>query len=120
MAQYDYLGREKPDPRPVEVPIGRGRAESLADQIKRLVRENLSQVAAREGYETLEEADDFDIDDEEGELLTSYEVVELPLVEGDKDATFDPKAPPEPSEPSTDKATPPPAGSITGGLSPGS
>lgn len=120
MAQYDEFGREIPDPRPVEVGIRMGRSESLTDQIKRLVREQLSQVAAREGLETLEEADDFDVEDEDGEFLTAYEVVELPLVQGDGDATFDPKAPPEPPTPSASPAPPAPKGEVPGGLNPGS
>lgn len=74
--ELDELGREVPDPRPVEWPLGLKAPLSIQDEIKRYVRAELSQAAGGAGFETFEEADDFDVDDEE--LLTSpYELQEM-------------------------------------------
>lgn len=57
----DARGREKPDPTPIAPPIGYKRQPSLAEQIRNMVRsERLAMEAQAAGYETFEEADDFD------------------------------------------------------------
>lgn len=62
--RIDARGRELPDPTPIAPPIGYKRAPSLAEQIREMVRsERLAQEAAAMGYETFEEADDFDVGD---------------------------------------------------------
>lgn len=58
-------GSEVPDPRPVEMPIGFERPESIQDMIRRLVTD----PALRAGLtanelETFDEADDFEVDDD--------------------------------------------------------
>lgn len=65
MAQYDKKGREIPDSRPVEMPLNFRRPLSLNEQIQRMIREQLSQAADQQGFETFEESDDFDVDEEE-------------------------------------------------------
>lgn len=72
----DERGREVPDPTPVEWPAGMRRPESLTEQIQRLVRVAVSQQAAAAGFETFEEADDFDVDDEE-DPLSQYELTAM-------------------------------------------
>lgn len=79
--KYDEHGRELPDPTPIEIPVRfRGRPESLTDQIRRMVRNELSEAAARSGHETFAEANDFDVDDEV-DVPTRYEILgeEVPI-----------------------------------------
>jgi len=58
-------GREKPDPTPMEPPIGFNRQPSLAEQIRTMVRsEALRQAAEKAGAESFEEADDFEVGDD--------------------------------------------------------
>lgn len=75
--QYDDQGREIPDPRPMSLPSGWDRPLSLSEQIKRMVRVELSRQAVDDGQESFEEADDFDVEDEEAEFLSPYEVSEM-------------------------------------------
>lgn len=63
--KFDAHGHELPDTTPVALPLGFKTPETLAEQIQRLVRTNVSQEAANAGAETFEEADDFDIDEED-------------------------------------------------------
>lgn len=83
-SRYDERGREIPDPTPVEIPLGFRKPESLTDQIRRLIRTQLSAVAVAEGHESFREANDFDVDEEDPEAyLTPYQVVgmqeEIPI-----------------------------------------
>lgn len=76
--EFDELGREIPDPRPLEIPAGFKKPESITDIIQRLVRTQLSQRAQEEGNETWEEANDFDMDDDDPDsLFTPYELQEM-------------------------------------------
>lgn len=53
------------DPTPMAIPVGYKQPETLADQIRRMVRsERLAQEVEAAGFETWEEADDFDVDDD--------------------------------------------------------
>lgn len=63
---FDKEGRELPDPDPVEVPIHMRTPfeETMEQMMMRLLRQ-ASMEAARNGDETFEEANDFEIDDEE-------------------------------------------------------
>lgn len=63
-ALHDENGHEVPDQRPVAVPAGFKRPETLAEQVQRLVRGSLSRQAAERGFETFEESEDFDVGDE--------------------------------------------------------
>lgn len=66
--KFDEEGRELPDPTPIEIPVGRMRPESLTDIVRRLVVEGLSVQASKDGFETVDEANDFDIPDEDPEV----------------------------------------------------
>lgn len=68
--------REYPDPTPVEVPLGYRRPPTLQEEISRIVRQQMSQQAAAEGFETFEEADDFEVDDDP-DPLSAYEMLEM-------------------------------------------
>lgn len=60
----DKYGREIPDPKPVAIPTGFKRPETLAEQVQRLVRRYSAEKAEAEGFETLEDAEDFDVGDD--------------------------------------------------------
>lgn len=65
---------EKPDPNPMQIPAGFRRPPTLAEQVARLVRsERFMQEARDAGFETFEEAEDFDIDDDPVDPSTPYE-----------------------------------------------
>lgn len=58
-------GREYLNPTPLAPPVGYQRRPSLAQQIRDMVRsERLAQELDRAGFETFEEADDFDVGDD--------------------------------------------------------
>lgn len=67
---------EYPDPTPVEMPLGFKRPPTLQEEIQRIVRIQLSQQAQAEGFETFEEANDFEMD-EDPDPLSPYEVSEM-------------------------------------------
>lgn len=60
----DSHGREIPDPTPLELPAGRKRPETLAEQVQRLVRHQVSAYAELHGHETFADADDLEVDDD--------------------------------------------------------
>lgn len=65
-------GRELPDPTPLELPAGTKRPETLQDQIRRLIRTDVSAYAEDHGAESFEDANDFDIDDDEPESRATH------------------------------------------------
>lgn len=71
----DENGLEVPNPRPNEVSVGL-RPPSLMEQIQRLVRINLSQEMQKQGAETFDEADDFDIPEDE-DPISPYVVKDM-------------------------------------------
>lgn len=77
----DEQGREIPDPRPMEIPMGFKKPETLADQVRRLIRsEKLAQLASSQEMETFEESEDFDIDDDMFDPQSPYEEVFDPVL----------------------------------------
>lgn len=68
--------QEIPDPTPMEIPVGYRMPMSLAEQIKAMVRTQLSQQAEAQGEETFEEADDFEID-EDPSPISQYEMQDM-------------------------------------------
>jgi len=57
-------GREKPDPTPVAPPIGYLKQPSMWEQMREMVRREMSAAAVASGAESFEEADDFDVGDD--------------------------------------------------------
>jgi len=98
---------EKPDLTPVEWPLNLTRPLSLQDEIKRFVRSEMSMRAAEHGFESFEESDDFDVDDEDGNLASPYELTEM-QEEAGFEAPIDVKAPPAAPAPAS-APNPPPA-----------
>lgn len=89
MARYNEKGQEILDQTPVALPAGLKRPPSLQERIRQFVRTELSRQAEEQGQESFEEADDFDIPDEEEGPLSRYEL--SPMQEeagfgGDRDA----------------------------------
>lgn len=74
-------GTEVGDPVPMEPPIGYVKPPDLMESIRMMVRsELLRRAAVEEDFETLEEAEDFDVEELGGdswETLTPYEQAEL-------------------------------------------
>nr|QJB20745.1 MAG: hypothetical protein [Microvirus sp.] len=88
-AMLDDRGRELGDPVPMAPPVGLTRSPSLAEQIRSMVRREMSDAAANHGMETFEEADDFDIDDDPLDPHTPYEAVFDPQPELTKEEKED-------------------------------
>lgn len=66
---------ERIDPRPLELPAGMMLPETAEQKIERMIRTRLSAVAAESGEESFEEANDFDVGDEDPTALpTSHEM----------------------------------------------
>lgn len=57
-------GKEILDKTPVAVPLGFKHPEPLSEQIRRMVMREVSDLAHSQGFESLEESEDFDIDDD--------------------------------------------------------
>lgn len=66
--RLDEFGREIVDSRPMEPPVGYQRRETIAEQIRRMVRQ-ASLEAEQAGAETEEEANDFYIEDDPASAL---------------------------------------------------
>lgn len=65
--------REFPDPTPLAPPVNFVKSPSLFQQMRDMIRHEMSQRAAEVGLETLEEADDFDVPDDPVDPSTPYE-----------------------------------------------
>lgn len=74
----DENGHEVPNPRPMEIPTGFKRPSTLRDQIRRILRTEISLKAMEHEMESFDEANDFDVTDdfETLEQDTRYTVVE--------------------------------------------
>jgi len=59
----DDNGREIPNPKPMFVEGGKARL-TIRERIKRVIKEELSEEIAKQGFETLEESRDYDVKDE--------------------------------------------------------
>lgn len=105
--RYGYPDPEPCDPTPVEMPLGYIQPTPLQDLIANMVRQAVS-MEQDEEFETMEEADDFELEDEEDMLLDmspytlkpvheESAITELPGGEEISDPPPDP-----PSDPVTD------------------
>lgn len=73
-SEIDDDGNELPDPVPMSPPVGYRREPTLGEMIQQFVRsEQLRAQAEAEGFDTFEEADDFDIPDDPLDPLTPWE-----------------------------------------------
>lgn len=74
--EYGFLnvrGHEVPDPTVVEPPLGYIHQPDVMEQMRRMVRQELSRIADAQEFETFEEADDFEIDDDPVDYTSPYE-----------------------------------------------
>lgn len=63
--RYDDRGLFYPDPTPIAPPIGYTKSPTISEQIRAMVRsEHVRQAADAAGFDTFEEADDFDVGDD--------------------------------------------------------
>lgn len=77
MAVYDELHREIPDPTPVALPMGYEKPETLAQIMSRIIAQNQHLEKMRE-LETEEEADDFNVEDEDDiEFTSAHEFMDM-------------------------------------------
>lgn len=81
---------EDPDPTPFAPTVGIRRSESLEEKMRRMIRDEMSHVAERQGMETFDEADDFDVEDE----LDPQSMYEIPW-----EPAFEPRSPAPASDP---------------------
>lgn len=103
-----YNHSENLDQTPVEIPVGYELPESLADQMRRFIREEVS-AARDEDQGSFEDEDDF-YDDQEA--LTDYEMTDMQEVEEilrDEEEEQPIVAEKEPAEPVEKTTAPPPA-----------
>lgn len=75
VSKHDERGFEIPDPNPMEMPVNFKRPLTIQEQIRQLIRVEASAVARNSGYETFEEADDFEVGDEP-EVYSPYELAD--------------------------------------------
>ena len=104
--------KDPSDPTPLEAAVPFDRPLSLHEEMKRFIRDEVSARMSDHGIETLEESDDFNIDDDEAEPFSPYQLSEM-----QEDAEFNPKTedgppaekddPPVKEEPAPVKDTPP-------------
>ena len=75
--EYGFLnvvGHEVPDPTVVEPPLGYVPQPDLMEQMRAMVRRELSAIAEQQELESFEEADDFDIDEDPVDYSSPYEL----------------------------------------------
>lgn len=78
MANFDEFGAQIPDETPVEIPVhvkNLNRSFS-AEDVRRMVRVELSRQARELGFDSVEEADDFFVDDDDLEFSSEFEMRE--------------------------------------------
>lgn len=63
--KYNIRGQELPDSTPIELPLRFKRPPTLQEQIKQMVRHEVSRTAEEQGFESFEEADDFAVEDDD-------------------------------------------------------
>jgi len=74
-----FFGKQQPEYNsgiPIEVPAGQ-RPLTMAEMVKRYIREEVSKAAAAEDFDTFDESDDFDEEDPETIPLTHHQVIAM-------------------------------------------
>lgn len=100
-------GFEVPDDTEMAPPIGFIKQPSMMELIAKMVRsENLRQAAESAGFESFDEADDFDVDDEDGEPISAYQMEDgfEPIHQSSEVPT--PRQPPASTPPENNSAPP--------------
>jgi len=114
--QSEYLddkGREKPNPVPLEPPVGYKKQPSMVDVIRAQVAA-VSREAAMRGAETEEEANDFDVgDDYEPTSPWEHDFEPDPAMERMIALQSKPPAKPQAAQPAAAPPPAPPAESVT-------
>lgn len=76
--RINNLGQEVPDPTPVAMPLGHINPEPLEVRMRRMIQMEMSQEAMRQGYESFEEANDFNVGDGDDERFTDEDDIFTP------------------------------------------
>ncbi len=95
--EWTWMNRsEVLDRTPVEMPVGYQQPETLASQMQRFIRMEISNQAQENNLGSFEEEDDFELDEE---ILTDYEMTDMEEVEepAEYDQLPDPDAEKEPA-----------------------
>lgn len=92
-AELDENGHELLNPKPIAIAADLQRPLTMDERIQRAIGQAVSRQAQMQGRETFEEANDFDIDDENPMPISGYEVVDM--------------TPETPRDPQTNKNTSP-------------
>lgn len=75
--KFDAHGREIPDRRPLELLLTLQKAVQTNEmKLKEMVTRELNKLAASRGFETIDEANDFELGDEDSAALSGYEFSE--------------------------------------------
>lgn len=77
MAKFDEKGRQVPDRTPVAIPARRRIDTQSLDEMRRLIREEMSREAMDRGAESFEEANDFDVGDDEPLPVSRHRFTEM-------------------------------------------
>lgn len=87
--------------------VGLRRPLSIKEQIQQLMRVEMSKKADEAGFETFDEANDFDVDDDDGDPISPYEVrdmiEEFPIEKKAEPANDDPEPANDDPEPAIEE-----------------
>lgn len=76
--EFTPEGHEILSQKPIEIPLGFERPLTLQEEIRIMIQSEASRAAEAAGFETFEESDDFEVDDEDDDQLSSpYEILEM-------------------------------------------
>ena len=76
-------GKEIVNPIPKEISLALDPPMSIEDRVARAVAWHISEAAERQEMETLRDAMDFDIMDDEVQIMSGYEIDDIPLANPD-------------------------------------
>lgn len=72
LVSFNKAGKELPDPRPMEVPAHMRLPEDIHTRMRRMIREDMSAYAESQGAESFDDANDFEVEDEEPESRATH------------------------------------------------
>lgn len=99
--EYGFLnvrGHEVPDPTIMEPPLGYQAQPDIFEMQRRMIRHELSRIAAEEEFETFEESDDFDIEDDPVDYTSPWEEFFDPSPGQPSGPPADPNQRPDPNQ----------------------